>query len=350
VKLGPVDAGSGSRLREGIGALPPSVTSLDLLPGLSAQREGGPGGAWSLQLLGHEPRTVPCVLELCAAFDRPGLPCGLVGEVRLWVSAADGAGQEEALGAYLGQCAEVAGRLRAGGSGGVGLALVLQGEDGDGAAGGAEAGGGEAGGGEATGGFLGRVLAAVLPAAAQHVRALQLLLTEPPAFPPGFSRHLASPALAFPLLEQLELGSYQFDDHYYTKMCEGDESDEAGPSMAAADVEALARLDAPRLWLLSLLSSSAASEWEDERSGGVILGGSPCGAVGALAMGRPRPVDAAGRARPGGLEILVGACAPEGEAEELERALVAAGRPWVSVSWEDEGDDDYFADLPYPLL
>ncbi len=174
------------RLREGVQALPPSLTSLDLLPGLRAGRGGGgAGGEWRLEML---PRWLgwPGVCNLqrvCAAFDLPGLPCCLTGAVKIRVSAPEEAGPE-ALGAYLGHCAELAGRLRGGRTGGLELTLEVDDQYG------------------VRGEFYGRVLGAVLPAAAPHVRRLRVLL-DSGYYPTGFCTHLAAPGLAFPLLEEI---------------------------------------------------------------------------------------------------------------------------------------------------
>jgi hypothetical protein len=299
VSLGPVWTGSGSGLREGVAALPRSVTSLALSPHISrAEREEGvSGGAWRLRLgsvpLGGGWRSVPGVLELCAVFDRPGMPCGLEGRVELSITPPTEAGPG-ALDAYLAQCLELTGRLRSGGTPrGVKLALGV----------GGPAGGGGAGG----GGLLGHLLGAMLPAAAPHLTGLRLVA--PRAFPPGFSRHLTT---AFPLLCSLEL-----DNKYW------------GTSMDAADVEALARLAAPRLCRVGLLCRAFDVE---EDPGGAITGGSTTRAVTALAMSLPRPVDATGRLA--GLQLFVGAHpSEEGDEEGLKRALNGARRGWVHVKW-----------------
>ncbi len=199
----PVDiSGGGSGLREAVRALPPSLAKLALLPPhnaslvmlpylKAAEREGvGAGRAWRLSLKGGW-WSVEDVLEMCAAFDGPGLLCRLVDQVEVSVTPHAGAGPG-ALGACLGQCAEVAGRLWSGHvsiGGTFGLLLSLRVDEGAGDGG---------------GGFLGRVLGAVLPAAAPHVRQLWVVLASgayPPAYPPGFSAHLLAPGLAFPLLE-----------------------------------------------------------------------------------------------------------------------------------------------------
>jgi hypothetical protein len=323
VSLSPVGTGSGSGLREGVQALPPSVTSLALLPDLAAaEREGGgAGGAWRLRLGPVSPlamwRSVPAVLELCAAFDRPGLPCNLDGcvpRVELRFKAPDGPG---ALGTYLGQCADLAGRLRSGGApSGVELALDVAGP----AAVAVEAAGN---GGE--GSFLGRVLGAVLPAVAPHLASLDLAASGGP-LPTGFSRHLTAPGLAFPLLTSLTLDSFgKLEPPSYS------------PShlMEAADVAALANLVAPRLCHVVLLCPAGVKN----RGGGTICGGSSTAAIKALAMGLARPVDASGR--PSGLELLVGIRpTEEGDEEGLERALAAAGRDWVDVVWPRDDYDD----------
>ncbi len=211
MSLGPVWTGSGSGLSEGVQALPPTVASLALPPELSAEREGdGAGGAWRVHMLGSSTMMgVPVALELCAAFDRPGLPSCLEGQVGLTFRPPAEAGLGP-LGTYLGQCAEVAGRLSGGDDDDSFLFLAMKVLDaadevvwaGE-AAGGGGGGGGAAGvGGAAEGaGFLGRVLGTVLPAAALHVCRLELWV-QPSAFRPGFIRHLlAVPGLAFPLLE-----------------------------------------------------------------------------------------------------------------------------------------------------
>jgi hypothetical protein len=306
VSLGPVWTGSGSGLREGVEALPPSVTSLALLPDLvSVEREGGgAGGAWRLRLwpapLGVARRSAPAVLELCAAFDRPGMPCGLEGPVQLCIEPLAEAGPG-ALSACLGQCAELANRLRSDGtSGGVELTLVVRGSASD---------GGAADGG---GGFLSHVLAAVLPAAAPHVRALRLLVASG-SFPAGCSRHLTAPGLAFPLLEHLELGSGPARPGQ--AKCK--------PSMEAADVAALARLVAPRLRRVGLLRPISI--------GSILGAGSGRGAVTALAMGLARPVDDAGC--PAGLKLFVGVRRwGYVDDAELELALERAGRGWVQLA------------------
>jgi hypothetical protein len=316
VSLCPVWVGRGSGLREGVAALPASVTSLALSPDLSAEKDGGgAGGAWRLRLSPtlcvEERRSVPAVLELCAAFDRPGLPCSLAGTVELLLYPPAEAGPG-ALNAYVGQCAELAGRLCSGGTpSGVELSLEEGGSEG--------------------GGLFDRVLGAVLPAAAPHVSSLRLLV--PGSLPSGFSRHLTAPGLAFPLLCSLELGV----------------SGRTETPMDAADVAALARLVAPRLCRVGLLCPAPTPEEEEEEPdegftcwgfGGTLLGGSTA-AVTALAMGLVRPVDAAGR--PAGLELSMGVNATEeGDEEKLERALVAAGRGWARVTWPpDLAADEY---------
>jgi hypothetical protein len=310
VSLGPVWTGSGSRLREGVEALPPSVTSLALLPLVSAKKDGGvAGGSWRLRLgpampwgnLGPVPpgegrRSVPAVLELCAAFDRPGLPCGLEGTVDLLVTppTAEAGPEAEAHGDYLGQCAELASRLRSGGAPSSGVELVLeergqQGGDMD---------------------FLGLVLDAMLPGAAPHLTSLRLLMNGDGWFPPDLSDHLTAPA--FPLLRSLELDSEIWE-----------------PMMEAEDVEALARLAAPRLRRVGLLCPAFYAFGSHE---GTIFGRGSTAVVRALAMGLPRPVDAEGR--PAGLELFVGVRpSEEGDERELDRALAQAGRGCVRVVW-----------------
>ncbi len=299
------DFGS-SGLREGVGALPPGVASLALLPELRAEREGGgASGAWHLQKLPYL-MNVASLQELCAVFDQPGLPCGLEGMVGLALTPPAGA-DPEALGAYLGQCSEVAGQLRVGRTGGVELTLEVEsrsrevGGDGDGG-----------------GGFLDRVLGAVLPAAASHVCWLLLLLLDSGCFPPFSSRHFVAPGLAFPLLEQLVL---------------------YGSAMEAEDVADLAWLAAPRLCRIGLLYP-ATDQGGVGCSAGTILGGGRGGAAGPharravaeLAMGLPRPVDAAGR--PADLQIFMGWGAnpsTQPQQQEVNRALAAAGRGWARI-------------------
>jgi hypothetical protein len=291
----PIHIGNGSGLRKGVQALPASLASLALLPDLEATREGV-WSRWGLSLPGRR-RSVAKVQILCAAFDLPGLPSSLVGEVGLAIAPPD----RGALGTYLGRCAEVAGRLWGGGTGG--LVLTLEVDDTAAGAGG--------------GGFLGRVLGAVLPAAAPHLSRLWVTL-DSGAYPPGCSAHLTAPGLAFPLLEELVL-----------------DSDSSERSMAAADVMALARLAAPRLSDVGVLSP--ASGPDNVAAGGAILGaaGGPCAelAVTALALTRPRPVNAAGR--PGCLWIYVGCEADLGTQQDIEGALAGAGRGWVYVCWPD---------------
>jgi hypothetical protein len=310
VSLSPVRIGSGSGLREGVEALPPSVTSLALLPDIAAaEREGG--GAWRIRLgvrrlqfgvIGEERRSVPAVQELCASFDRPGLPCGLEGRVELFITAPAVEAGPQALGAYLGQCAELAGRLRSGGTpSGVELDLAVHGG----------------------GSLLHAMLGAVLPAAAPHITSLRLLSR--PAFPAGFSHQLG---VAFPLLCSLEL--------------DVDRARSGGmqrrPLMEAADVEALACLAAPRLRCVGLLCpvrDTYVQGW------GAIRGAGSTAAVKALAMGLARPVDAEGH--PAGLELFVGVHpSEEGDELELQDALAGAGQDWVHVEWphSDDGYDD----------
>jgi hypothetical protein len=322
VSLKPVDtSGGGSGLCEGVRALPPSLAklallppndaSLGMLPGLkAAEREGvGAGRAWRLSLEGGW-WSVEDVLEMCAAFDGPGLPCRLVERVELSVTPRAGAGPG-ALDAYLGQCAEVAGRLQAGGTLGLLLSLLVD----EGAAGAGVAGGDGYGG----DGFLGRVLGAVLPAAALHVAFLQLLLGTGAGYPPGFSAHLVAPA--FPLLEQLGI----------------DSSNGSERSMAAADVAALAGLAAPRLSYVCLLTDGRYDYDHPESMGGAIHGGPGAAhAVAALAVGLARRADTGGRPPgPGELEIKVGLRAgdAQGAQEAVEGALAEAGLGWVSVEF-----------------
>jgi hypothetical protein len=103
--------------------------------------------------------------------------------------------------------------------------------------------------------------------------------------------------------------------------------------MEAADVAALAHLVAPRLRRVGLLcpayEANARYHWPS--TGGFFLGAGSTAAVTALAMGLPRPVDAAGR--PAGLELFLGVEPVGGGAGELERALAGAGRGWVRVVW-----------------
>ncbi len=326
VSLGPVwtGSGSGSGLREGVGAVPPSVTSLALLPIVErAEREGGrAGGAWRLRLgpisFGKERKSVPAVLELCAAFDRPGLPCCLEGRVDLSITPPAVDAGPGALGAYLAQCAELAGQLCSGDTfRGVQLDLKVAGP---------AAVAGEAAGNGGGSNFFGRVLDAMLPAAAPHVNSL--CLVAPGSLSPGFSRHLTAPGLAFPHLSSLVSTAS-------TRATMG--SCEEGPSMEAADVAALARLVAPRLRELTLLCPTT-DAGPNYPGGGTILGAGSTAAVTALAMGLARPVDADGR--PADLRLTVGAHpSKEGDGERLERALVAAGRGWVDVGWYTDYDD-----------
>jgi hypothetical protein len=140
----------------------PKVTSLALPLSGRVEREGS-GDGWKLSLP-FKPMmmSVPNAQQLCAAFDRPGLPCGLVGEVGLTCTPSAGGGPG-ALGAYLGQCAEVAGRLRVGRTGGVRLYLEMKGLGGagrPGAGGGGPGRGGRGGagqGGAGQGGAVGSV-------------------------------------------------------------------------------------------------------------------------------------------------------------------------------------------------
>jgi hypothetical protein len=308
VRLGPVDCAS-EGAREAIEGLPSTLGSLALLPDLLAFREGDEGG-WRMRLPG-KPVGVPAVQQLCTAFDRPGLPCVLEGQVAL-SATFPAVGTSEALGAYLGQCTEVAGRLRGGTTSGVVLTLAVD-DAGSGADDGAAAGGAA----EVGGGFLGRVLGAVLPAAAPHVHRLELR-PQSCAFTPGFSRHLAAPGLAFPRLERLGL------------VC----NDEFR-CMDADDVAALARVTAPRLTHVELLMPTFGSGAEP--SGGVIHSspGVPCTtelAIMALALGLPRPVDAEGR--PTHLRIELGCRRlTAGSGSELAGALWALGRHWLHVNW-----------------
>ncbi len=303
MSLGPVDS-TGDGLPEAIKGLPPSLASLALLPDLNATRKGGVG-AWWLDLPGRW-RSMPAVHQLCAAFDRPGLQCGLEGTVALSF-APPAEATPEALNTYLGRCTDLAGRVGTD----VDLSLGVVDEAGeDGGDDGAAAGGAAEDGG---GGFLGRVLGAVLPAAAPHVRHLQLSPASG-VFPARLSRHLvAPPGLAFPLLEKLVL-----------------HGETARVAMDTGDVAALAELVAPRLRVMSLLSSGS---WGDPVKGAFVEE-SPCStelAVLALAMGLPRPVDAEGR--PTEREIYVGCEAPEG-ADELSYMLARAGRGgWQEITF-----------------
>ncbi len=308
MSLGPVDC-FGDGLREAVEALPPSMTSLALRPNLHATRDGD-GGGWLLTLRSGM-RSVPAARQLCAAFDRPGLPCVLEGQVALSAMFPP-EGTPQALGTYLGQCTELAGRLRGGGTDGLWLILVAD-EAGWGDDDGAAAGGGA----EGARTVFSHVLGAMLPAVAPHVRRLQLRIC-PGRYPTGWSRHLAAPGLAFPLLQRLQLVSFADSRR-----------------MAAADVAALALLAAPRLVRLELLCSAHRSGANP--AGGVIQTstGDPCSAesaVAVLAMGLARPVDAEGR--PTSLHISTG-CLPSAHAsgQELEGMLRAAGRGWLGVSW-----------------
>jgi hypothetical protein len=272
VSLGPVDTISdGSGLREGVQALPPSVASLRLRPAIKATRGtgevGGSGGAAAWQLrqrssYGDEDEDVhsfqwdaACALGLCTAFDQPGLLCSLGGEVRLYATPP---ADPEALGAYLGQCAELGGRMR-------GSLLSLEVDDTAAAVVGMADGGGG-------GGFLGRVLGAVLPGAAPRLKQLRVMMAS--AYPTGYSRHLVAPGLAFPLLEGLELHTYGDGDR----------------TMAGVDVAALCRLAAPQLERIALLAPLHGQNWESGVS--LIHGptGQPCAevAVTALAACWPR--------------------------------------------------------------
>jgi hypothetical protein len=151
-------------------------------------------------------------LGLCAAFDRPGLPCSLEGDMRL---SATLPAEPWGLDAYLGQCAELGGRLRGG-------LLTLEVDDT------VELG---------AGGFFRRVLGAVLPPAAPRLKQLRVT-AKSGLFPPGFSRHLAGP-LEFPLLERLGFNG----------------SNELGNrAIAGVDVAALCRMVAPRLECVALLA------------------------------------------------------------------------------------------------
>ncbi len=300
--LGPVDCfGGGSGLREGVAALPPSVTTLRLPGWFLARREGGAAtAAWRLESASRSPQseeggTVTAHLELCAAFDQPGVrggqgkPCSLGGSIMLGIKPPAAAAGREALAPYVGQCAELAGRLRGGGGGG-GVRLILK-VDLEGWPDVGEA--GEAGDGPD---FVGALLGAVLPGAAPQMRTLQLHAM-PGGSLPGFGRHLTAPGLAFPQLEVLGLRSWR---------------------MAAGDVAALARLEAPRLSRVEL----SAVAWHP------AAGHPPACPLTALAMGLPRPVDAAGR--PGSLAICALGTLPN--VEDINSALAAAGRGWVRVS------------------
>jgi hypothetical protein len=106
--------------------------------------------------------------------------------------------------------------------------------------------------------------------------------------------------------------------------------------MAATDVAALARLDAPRLCRIGLLSSVC--DTDAAAPGGTILGGTGADelAVAELAMGLPRPVDAAGR--PAMLTIKVGCGGPPGAGQALGSGLAAVGRGWATVHWAPRSD------------
>jgi hypothetical protein len=267
---------------------------------------------------------VPTVLRLCAVFDRPGLPCGLEGRVDLLATPPTAEAGPEALGAYLSQCAELACRLRSGGTpSGVKLDLKV---------GGSAAGAG----GEDAGGLLDRVLGAMLPAAAPHVASLRLLLPFCGSFPPGFSRHLTA-GLAFPLLTTLELNS-QHAGHDVRLMGQDQDQEGSGEILIdAADVAALAFLVAPQLRRVGLLCP--AFDTGVEYPGGIYLGAGSTAAVTALAMGLARPVDAAGR--PAGLRLVVGDFVSEEYDESgLKRAQEGAGRAWVRVVWPPYYDSD----------
>ncbi len=308
MSLSPVWAGRGSGLREGIQALPPSVASLALLPSLQAEREGGDaGGPWCVSLT-PDRWSVRSTLELCAAFDQPGLPCGLTGEVGLRIEPPSYGGPG-ALGACLGQCAELARRLRGGGANGLALTLWVYGGAGEGAGAGEEGGDGGAGEGGSGGSFLGRVLGAVLPAAAPHVRRLWLQLVFG-AFPPGFSRHLAAP---FPLLEGLELGEER--------------------SMAAGGV-----MQRSVPWRLRTLRPWHGSRAPPPCCAAVVRRGQCTGRHGA---GPDPPTDVAalvqlavlGRLYVGCGAIYVGCGAGPSPEQDVCSVLAVAGRGWVAVSW-----------------
>ncbi len=304
VTLGPVDCmGDDSGLREGVEALPPSVTALQLLPFLLAEREGSAATAvWGLECVydSRSPQggTVRAYLELCAVFDQPGVrggqgkPCGLGGAIVLEIKPPAAAAGREALSAYLRECENLAGRLQ-GGSGGVRLVLGvdLEGWLGVGA--------GEAGDGPD---ILGAKLGAVLPGAAPHVHFLNMnLCTTSGPLAPGTTRNLTAPGLAFPRLERLWLTTTN--------------------SIAAADVAALAGLVAPRLSHVLVYPHS----WPAE---GVAP---PCPIL-ELAMGLPRPVDAAGRPADLAIYVMRTAGSAPPIVEGINSALAAAGRVWVRVS------------------
>ncbi len=310
-----------SGLREGVQALPPSVARLRLQPGIEATRGAGEEGggcavaaAWQLRQRGsyadkeeedmswYGTESIHAVqwdvghaLGVCAAFDRPGLPCSLEGALVLLV-APPAEANPEALGAYLGQCAELAGRL---GCDSIdGLALTLKVDDSAAAgAGMADDGGG--------GGFLGRVLGAVLPGAAPFLQRLRVLVASG-TFPPRYSRHLVTPpGLAFPLLEELEL-----------------HTDGAGDlTMAGADVAALCRLAAPRLGLFALLAPlfDAQNDVPPDRGMRLILGptGQPCAESAVSVLAACWPPREGGRTT----TIRVG-CGPPDKAEGAAVALV----------------------------
>ncbi len=101
--------------------------------------------------------------------------------------------------------------------------------------------------------------------------------------------------------------------------------------MAAADVAALARLAAPRLRRIGLLSSTAGYVFAP--TGATLVGpGGPCeSAVITLATGLPRPVDASGD--PCTLCISVGFGPNPSSQQDVKSALAAAGRGWVYVIW-----------------
>jgi hypothetical protein len=289
VTLKPVDCFGNTGLRKGVEALPPSVTALHLPGSFRATRESSAAkGAWRLENACElESQLMPFCLKLCAALDQPGKPCSLVGQVSIVLTALVEAGPE-ALRAYLGQCAERGGRLRGGGGSG-GLELRLTHERWGWAA--------------ANPAFLDTVLGAVLPGAAPHVRCLSLdLCTTSGELHPGTTRHLTAPGMAFPLLEQLDLDNFNL----------------------TADVADLSRLAAPRFSRVALHPHS----WRTVGVG-AANGAAPACPLTALAMGLPRPVDAAGRLA--GLVISARGRAPP-NVEGINSALAAAGRGWVRVS------------------
>ncbi len=329
----PVDTtGDGSRLHEGVQALPPSLARLRLQLGMEATREAGEDGgggpaAWQLRQRSTTSEESEGILDvqwdtglalwLCSAFDQPGLPCSLVGDVQLSISQPVDPGDHDV---YLGLCAELGGRLRCGE-----LALEVE-DDADGA--------GEAGGGgyEEGGGHLGGVLGALLPGAAPHLRCLRVMVRSG-SFYPGFSRHLVG-GLAFPLLEELELHTY--GGYGVSIVC----------AMAGADVAALCRLAAPRLQRIGLLAplfGTIMSVGDPEDGGHLIHGpsGQPCAEAAVSVLAACWPPREGGRTT----TIRVG-CSPPDRAggvavAQLLQAVAGEGAAeHVVVEWAEDGDSE----------